>query len=208
VVITFIDVTSLAQAEIHQRTLIEELNHRVKNMLTVAISIAEQTFKSTKSPEAFKDAYIDRLRAMSRSYELLSRENWTDAAVAEIIEQELMPFGDGRFTAEGPEVRLKPAIAMSVGMILHELATNAGKYGALSVPTGRVALEWSLKTKESSAYLALTWKEIDGPQTAEPKRRGFGMKLIEREVGFSLGGNSSCAFEKSGFLMAMEFPLF
>jgi two-component system CheB/CheR fusion protein len=207
VVITFIDVTSLAQAELHQRTLIEELNHRVKNMLTVAISIAEQTFKSTKSPEAFKAAYIERLRAMSRSYELLSRENWTDAAMRELIAQELGPFGEGRFSVEGPITRLKPAVAMSVGMILHELATNAGKYGALSVPTGRVLIDWSMNSTETPSVLTITWKETGGPEVSQPKRRGFGMKLIDREVSFSLGGTSSSAFEKDGLKLVMEFPL-
>jgi two-component system CheB/CheR fusion protein len=207
VVITFIDVTSLAQAELHQRTLIQELNHRVKNMLTIAISIAEQTFKSAKTPLDFKDAYIERLRAMSRSYELLSRENWTDAAMRELIGQELGPFGENRFSADGPITRLKPPVGMSVGMILHELATNAAKYGALSVPEGRVVISWSIDSGDMSPRLKLTWKEKDGPETAEPAHRGFGMKLIEREVGFNLGGSSSCVFEKDGLMLVMNFPL-
>jgi two-component system CheB/CheR fusion protein len=207
VVVTFIDVTSLAQAEAHQRMLIAELNHRVKNMLTVAISIAEQTFKSATSAEAFKVAFIERLRAMSRSYELLSRENWTDAAMRELIIQELGPFGPNRVSIDGPIIRLKPAEAMSVGMVLHELATNAGKYGALSVAEGRIAVTWSIKTGADTRRIELIWKEMDGPEVSEPTRRGFGMKLIEREVTFNLGGSSSSAFEKDGLRLVMEFPL-
>jgi two-component system CheB/CheR fusion protein len=207
VVITFIDVTSLAQAEANQRVLIAELNHRVKNMLTVAISIAEQTFKSATSTENFKTAFIDRLRAMARSYELLSRENWTDAAMRELVAQELAPFGPHRVLIEGPITRLKPAEAMSIGMVLHELATNAGKYGSLSVAKGQVKIAWTINGEGESRRMNLVWKEMDGPETAEPKRRGFGMKLIEREVSFNLGGSSSRAFEKDGLRVTMEFPL-
>jgi two-component system CheB/CheR fusion protein len=207
VVITFIDVTSLAQSEAHQRVLVAELNHRVKNMLTVAISIAEQTFKSATSPEGFKTAFIDRLRAMARSYELLSRENWTDAAMRELIAQELSPFGQDRVLIEGPITRLKPTEAMSIGMVLHELATNAGKYGSLSVANGKVKIAWTVESEGEPRCMTLIWKEIDGPETAEPKRQGFGMKLIEREVSFNLGGSSTSAFEKDGLRVTMRFPL-
>jgi two-component system, chemotaxis family, CheB/CheR fusion protein len=207
VVVTFIDVTGLAQAEAHQRTLIAELNHRVKNMLTVAISIAEQTSKSTTTVDGFKAAYVERLRAMSRSYELLSRENWTDAAMHELIVQELGPFGEARFSVAGPQVRLKPPQAMSVGMILHELATNASKYGALSQPKGHVEIEWSVNGAPGDQRLELAWNEMDGPEVVTPGRLGFGMKLIELEVSFNLGGTSSAAFEKNGLRLVMEFPL-
>jgi two-component system CheB/CheR fusion protein len=207
VVIAFIDVTRLAESEAHQRTLIAELNHRVKNMLTVAISIAEQTFKSTGTAEAFKAAYVERLHAMARSYELLSRENWTDASIREIVAQQLDPFGAGRYIVDGPAVRMKPAEAMSLGMILHELATNAGKYGALSVPEGRVAISWKARTDGDPRSLELIWQETGGPKTTTPGHSGFGMKLVEREVSFNLGGNSSCAFDEDGLKVSVAFPL-
>jgi two-component system CheB/CheR fusion protein len=206
VVVTFIDVTGLALAEAQLRTLVSELNHRVKNMLAVAIAIAEQTSKNTKSAEDFKTAYIQRLRAMSRSYELLSRENWTAAAIGELVAQEIEPFGENRFSVAGPIIRLKPSQAISVGMILHELVTNASKYGALSMAKGRVEIEWSTDSPDGR-HLYLTWKEMDGPKVAEPKQRGFGMKLIEREAGFNLGGKASTAFEKNGLHLVMNFPL-
>jgi two-component system, chemotaxis family, CheB/CheR fusion protein len=138
VVLTFIDVISIAVVEAHQRTLIAELNHRVKNMLTVAIGIAEQTFKSGASPAEFKAAFGERLRAMARSYELLSQENWAEAFIGQLIKLQLEPFGAERISMEGPTVKIKHSDALSIGMIFHELATNAAKHGALSVPEGRL----------------------------------------------------------------------
>ena len=205
VVVTFVDVTTLASAEAHQRTLIAELNHRVKNMLTVAIGIAEQTFKSSISPKEFKAVFINRLHAMARSYELLSRENWISADLRELIEQELAPFGSDRFSVEGPDVRLKPTGAMSVGMIMHELATNAGKYGAFSVSTGRVSIVWSLNAEGDE--VELVWQEADGPAAENPERSGFGMKLIAREMSYNLGGKSTIAFERGGLKATLAFAV-
>ncbi|HEY6577937.1 MAG TPA: PAS domain-containing protein, partial [Rhizomicrobium sp.] len=207
VVVTFVDVTSLAESEDRQRMLVAELNHRVKNMLTVAISIAELTFRSATSVETFKTNFIARLHAMARSYELLSRENWTNTAVHDLIGQELAPFGQDRILAEGPAVRLRPSEAMSLGMILHELATNAGKYGSLGVEGGRVSFTWSIVGENGAGQVRLLWKELDGPETATPARIGFGLKLIEREVSFTLGGTSAVAFEKDGLKMTIEFPV-
>lgn len=207
VVVTFTDVTSLIDAEVHQRTLIAELNHRVKNMLTIAISIAEQTQKSAPSPEDFKRAFIDRLRSMARSYELLSRENWTAASIGELIRQELSPFGLDRISENGPAVRLKPRQAMSLGMVLHELATNAGKSGALSAESGHVVIRWSVTKADGVEHLEIDWHERGGPTVAEPTRRGFGLKLVEREISYNLSGHSSVAFNPDGLKATIVFPL-
>ncbi|MET1026213.1 MAG: CheR family methyltransferase, partial [Dongiaceae bacterium] len=198
VVVTFVDVTNLAEAETHQRVLISELNHRVKNMLSVVIAIAEQTHKSSASPEAFKAAYFQRLHAMARSYELLSRDNWTRASIEELARQELAPFGLERISLQGPSVHLKPKAALSLGVIIHELATNAGRYGALSVEKGSVDLSWSMDKGDSDEKILLEWRERGGPTTDEPDRKGFGLKLVEREAVYNLGGQVHLAFEPDG----------
>jgi two-component system CheB/CheR fusion protein len=207
VVVTFLDVTRLAQAQAHQHTLIAELNHRVKNMLMVAIGIAQQTYKSSGSPEAFLEAFIGRLQAMARSYELLSRENWMESSLAELVRTELAPFGSERLTIEGPEVRLKPKLALSLGMVLHELATNAGKYGALSEPAGRVSIHWSTSAGSAGEGLDFQWTESDGPTVANSRKRGFGLRLIEKETSYNLGGSAAFDFRPEGLGARIAFPL-
>jgi two-component system CheB/CheR fusion protein len=207
VVITFLDVSRLAQAQAHQQTLIAELNHRVKNMLMVAIGIAQQTHKGSASPEAFLEAFIGRLQAMARSYELLSRENWTESSLAELVRTELTPFGLDRTVIEGPPVSLKPKLALSLGMVLHELATNAGKYGALSAPTGKVSIRWSRATNGSGDALDFQWAESGGPGIAKPRKLGFGLKLIEKETSYNLGGRAEIEFKPEGLDARIAFPL-
>lgn len=124
-------------------------------MLSVVISIANHTLKNASSPEAFSEALVGRLHSMARAHGLLSRQNWAEAAVDELIRQEIEPYGLGRFEIGGPALRLKPQQGLSLGMVIHELATNAAKYGALSVPEGRVALEWTSNGKT----MALKWRE-------------------------------------------------
>jgi two-component system CheB/CheR fusion protein len=207
VVVTFVDVTRLARSQAHQQILIAELNHRVKNMLMVAIGIAQQTHKAAVTSEAFLEAYIGRLQAMARSYELLSRENWTESSLVELMKTELAPFGLERLALDGPEVSLKPKLALSLGMVLHELATNAGKYGALSVPEGKVSILWSEQADKAGRNLEIRWAEINGPPVAKPKKRGFGIKLVEKETSYNLGGNAEIEFAPSGVSARLAFPL-
>jgi two-component system, chemotaxis family, CheB/CheR fusion protein len=138
VVVTIIDVTGIAEAEERQKILIAELNHRVKNMLAVVISLVNRMARRASSPEAFQTALIGCLHSMSRAFELLSRENWTEASLGELVRQELAPFDLKRIAIKGPNINLKPRQSLSVGMLVHELATNAAKYGALSVSSGRI----------------------------------------------------------------------
>lgn len=207
VVISFLDVTRLAQAQAHQATLIAELNHRVKNMLMVAIGIAQQTHRAAATPECFLEAFIGRLQAMARSYELLSRENWTESSLAELVRTELSPFGFDRVTIEGPEIKLKPKAALSLGMILHELATNAGKYGALSGPAGRVYIRWDTGSGDSGDRLNFHWRELDGPPIAKPVRSGFGLKLIDKEASYNLAGQAKIDLSADGMTTDISFPL-
>jgi two-component system CheB/CheR fusion protein len=207
VVVTFIDVTSLTEAEAHQRVLIAELNHRVKNMLTVVIAIAEQTSRSNAAPGAFKAAFIPRLHAMARSYELLSRENWKAASLNELAHLALAPFGAERSSIEGPPLMLDAKRALSMGMILHELATNASKYGALSKIEGHMVVTWSVTQTDGASWLALTWRELGGPEVAAPIKRGLGLRLIEREAAYNLGGKTTFEFLPTGYAAVITFPL-
>jgi two-component system CheB/CheR fusion protein len=207
VVVTFIDVTTLTQAEANERGLIAELNHRVKNMLTVVIAIAEQTLRAAPEPDAFTAAFVPRLHAMARSYELLSRDNWKSASLDELARQALAPFGLERTTIEGPKIMLDPKRAISVSMILHELATNASKYGALSDGDGGVATGWSLTRDDGISRLSLTWLDRDGPQVDVPSKRGLGLRLIERETAYTLGGIAQFEFPPTGFKATIAFDL-
>ncbi len=198
VVATFIDISEMTHAEAHQRVLIAELNHRVKNMLSVVLALAEQTMRSSDTMDEFRNAFSARVQAMARSHELLSRENWTEGALTDLVRLQLVPFGLGRVTIDGPPLRLKPKQALSIGMILHELATNAGRYGALSVPDGRVRLSWAMHNTERGWFTILEWREEGGPSVEPLIRRGFGLKLVEKEVAYNLGGKAEFNFLPEG----------
>jgi two-component system CheB/CheR fusion protein len=200
VVVTFADITTAREAEATGRRMIDELNHRVKNMLTVVIGILEQTLKAS-DPAVFRDVFLGRLHAMSRSYELLSQEAWSDVSIGELVRQEMEPFGMDRVECDGPVVRVQPRMALALGMILHELATNAAKYGALSDPEGRVFVTWTLADDQVSLH----WEERDGPPVAMPSRRGLGLKLVERETSAGLGGQAKVAFESQGLQVSLLF---
>jgi two-component system CheB/CheR fusion protein len=205
-VLTFSDVTGLAQAEEQQRVLLAELDHRVKDMLTAIESIATETLHSDGAGRA---ALLDRLHAMARSYELLSREKWSDVPLRDIVRQEIEPYGSGRadrVVIEGPDVALKPKFALSIGMIVHELGTNSAKYGSLSKPGGSLEVSWATE-KRSGNSLVLDWIERDGPAISEPPERGFGLTLIERQVVDGLAGKAKIDFEARGLRANLRIPL-
>jgi two-component system CheB/CheR fusion protein len=207
-VLTFGDVTGLAQAEEQQRVLVAGLNHRVKNMLTVIVSIATQTLKHSDDVEAARGAFLDRLHAMARSYELVSRDQWGDVSLLEVMRQELEAYRTGRddrIVIQGPAVSLKPKLALSLGMIIHELGTNSAKYGSLSVAGGSLAVSWAIE-RRSGASLVFDWIERGGPSVGKP-RQGFGLTLIEREVSHGLGGKAKIEFEDSGLRVNLRIPL-
>src|SRR5262249_25664419 len=208
-VLTFSDVTGLAQAEEQQRVLVAELNHRVKNMLTVIVSIATQTLKNSDDVEADRDAFLDRLHAMARAYELVSRDQWGDVSLLDVVRQEVEPYRTGRddrVVIEGPAVSLKPKLALSLGMIIHELGTNSVKYGSLSAAGGSLEISWAVE-RRSGTSLVLDWIERGGPPVGKPPRHGFGLTLIEREVGHGLGGKAKIEFQDGGLRVNLRIPL-
>ncbi|TIN22187.1 CheR family methyltransferase [Mesorhizobium sp.] len=203
VVVTLVDVTTLAETEEQNRVLISELNHRVKNMLAVVASIANRTRESSESKEEFAEALIGRLHAMSRAYGLLSKERWKEASINELLHQELEPFSIDRFELDGAEVKLSPQQGLSLSMAIHELATNAAKYGALSKPEGRIVLKWF----GEGDMFTLAWRERHGPPVRKPEVSGFGLSLLQGEIGYRLGGNVETTFNRDGLEVQITFPM-
>ncbi|TGD97220.1 sensor histidine kinase [Methylobacterium nonmethylotrophicum] len=216
------EVTERKRAEEHLRLLVHELNHRVKNTLATVQSIAMQSLRGLGGPavegariDAAKAAFEARLIALARVHDVLTRESWEGAELAEVVKDALAPLDgpgvappDGRgtpprFVVDGPPVRLPPRIALSIAMALHELATNAVKYGALSVPSGQVALSWNV----AEGRLSLRWQERGGPPVVPPSRTGFGSRLIERSLARELDGTVSLTFPPEGVVCTIVAPL-
>jgi two-component system CheB/CheR fusion protein len=207
--VTFLDVTSMVQAEQHQRMMVDELNHRVRNMLTVVISLAAQTLRQSKSLPEFSDAFMGRVNALSAAYTLLSRDNWTEVSLRDVLLEELRPFiGHARdnVSVTGDRVWLKPRGALALGMAVHELVTNAVKYGALSVPDGKITIHWDIGPTHDGERLVWVWNERDGPAIEQPDRYGFGLSMIERSVRHELKGEAKFEFEPAGLRATLAIP--
>jgi PAS domain S-box-containing protein len=200
------EVTANVRAAQRQKLMIDELNHRVKNTLATVQSIAMQTARSHEDPRTFAESFQSRLMALSHTHDLLTRSHWEGADLAEILRHETEAHDPLRLVANGPPVALGPAAALSLGMIFHELATNAAKYGALSNPDGRVFVDWSV-ADQTDRRLTIEWREIDGPPVAPPTRRGFGSRLIERNVRHDLAGEAKLDYANDGFRAEITIPL-
>jgi two-component system, chemotaxis family, CheB/CheR fusion protein len=208
--ITFVDVTSIVQAEQHQRLLVDELNHRVKNMLTVVISLATNTLRRATTLEGFQEAFLGRIHALTAAYALLSRDGWAPIPLREILAEELSPFlaeGGAHVALTGPLILLPPRAALALGMAAHELATNAVKYGALSVPEGNVDVTWSVEPAPGHDQLVLRWVERNGPPVSPPDHRGLGMTLIQRGFAHDVGGEAQIDFANTGVVATLRAPL-
>lgn len=202
------DVTELREAETHLRLLVDELNHRVKNTLAIVQGLAVQTFKGEAASEAARQAFEGRLTALATAHNVLTRELWESADLRDVVEGSLRAHVQdaSRFSIEGPPVRLQPKAAVSIAMAVHELATNALKYGALSVPEGRVRVVWNVRP-DTPVRLFLRWAESDGPPVRAPERRGFGSRMIERALAGDLNGAARLNFEPGGLVCEIEARL-
>jgi two-component system CheB/CheR fusion protein len=207
--LTFIDVTDIARAEAHQRSLIAELNHRVKNMLAVVAALAEQTAARATSLEDFSQAFVGRVHGMARTHEILSRAEWVDVSLGGLLDAEMRTFvaDAGRVALNGPDIPLPPRTTTTLGIAIHELATNAVKYGALSKPDGTVSLDWSIEQRADGPWLMMTWREAGGPPVAAPQRQGLGTQLIARGIEYELGGEARLEFRPEGLLATLSFRL-
>ncbi len=197
------DITERKRHEERRETLVGELNHRVKNTLAVVLSLAAQTLATATGLDAFEQAFMDRIQALARAHDLLTRADWTGASLEDVAHYALSPFGMERFEIGGPDVMLAPSSAVTLTLAFNELATNATKYGALSAPAGRVALTW----REQAQIIELLWRESGGPPVAAPTRLGFGSRLIEQVISFEFGGESELAYAPEGATCRMRLPL-
>lgn len=197
------------QDQAHLRLLINELNHRVKNTLATVQSLVAQTLRSADVSTRTRDALTSRIVALSKAHDVLTNEQWSGADLAEIAGQAAQPFrlglGEERIRMRGPQVRVPPKTAIAMALALHELATNAVKYGSLSRDMGQVDLTWTVQGP--GARLRLTWVETGGPAVAPPTRRGFGSRLIERALQGELRGSATMTFDAAGLTCAMEAVL-
>jgi two-component sensor histidine kinase len=195
------DITERKHAAEHQRVMMYELDHRVRNTLAIVQSVASHTLRAAGVDRSIATALTDRLIALAGAHAVLSSESWEggdlDAVVTKVIS------AHERIRANGPAVRLRPSLIVMLSLVLHELATNAAKYGALSNETGWVDLSWDL----AGDRLSLSWRESGGPPAEPPRRRGFGSQLIERLIRAEGGAVLSTRYEPTGAEVDIEVPV-
>jgi PAS domain S-box-containing protein len=202
------DLTERKRAEERRSLLINELNHRVKNTLATVQSIASQTFRGHDVARDLRATFESRLIALSNAHNVLTRESWEGAPLAEIVAQAILPFvqkDTPRIRSNGPDVRCSTKSALALAMALHELATNAVKYGALSTAEGSVRIEWTVD--RADGRFALLWSEQDGPPVVQPTRQGFGSRLVGRSLAGELGGDVRLDFRSDGLRCTISAPL-
>ena len=200
------DITPQRQHEEQMRLVMRELAHRSKNLLAIILSMAAQTARNSPALPQFNMRFTQRLQGLAHSHDLLVQQNWRGAPLRDLIKSHLEPFMEddkSRVTLLGPDVVVDPKAAQNIGLALHELATNASKYGALSNASGRVEISWSIKPEGA---FSLQWREAGGPKVSAPKRRGFGQTVLERLASQALEGSASLSFDKEGVVWRMEIP--
>ena len=201
------DVTDRKAAEDHIQFLMHEISHRSKNLLMVIQSIARRTARTAGTMEEFERRFERRLQGLAASHDVLVAENWHGAPLADLVRRQLVPFAEiegSRVELAGPEIVVTAEAAQALGLAIHELATNAIKYGALSVPAGKVSVCWALQGEASA--LALSWIEQGGPQVSPPQRKGFGHVVIGEMVERSLGGKVAMEFAGEGLRWSVVIP--
>jgi PAS domain S-box-containing protein len=205
--VSLVDVTRHKQAQSTARILIEELNHRVKNTLATVMSIIDQTFRLSSDPKEIRASIASRVFALSRSHDLLNSRDWKTTGLHDIVNAALEPFevSNGavkRIIVEGDNIKVSPKVTSALGIALHELATNAVKYGALSKEAGSVLITWAIK----GDHLNMRWQEKNGPPVRPPSRKGFGSRVIERGLAYELQGTVNLDYLADGVVCRISMP--
>ena len=208
--VTTKDISEWTQTEIHRDLLLHELSHRVKNALATVQSMAVQTLRNASILDGFKDVFLARLMALSGTHDLLTQGKWHVTNLRDVLEAELRPYlcdGHNPWNIRGPDIQIDAKMALALGMAFHELATNAVKYGALSVPEGRLDIRWENRLIEATNRLQISWVEMGGPAVAKPTKRGFGSRLIVDGLAYELDGIVQVEYEPAGLRCMIEAPL-
>ena len=209
---SFVDLTQHKQEQARSTIMIDELNHRVKNTLATVQSIVWQALRKTTDPEVIRDSIESRLFALSRSHDLLTRENWQGAGLLDLVKEAMEPFGVAngraeRFVVTGENTRISPKATLALGIALHELATNAVKYGAFSNEAGSILITWGIEPTPQGRRLILRWQEKNGPHVVPPSRKGFGSRVIESGLAHELEGTVNLDYRADGVVCTIDFPV-
>jgi len=202
------DVTDRREAQSRQELLTHELEHRIKNILAMVAAIASQTLRNTDIATA-SATFNERLRALANAHDILNKTRWTSASIREVVDNTIAAFPVERIAISGPALPINPKMALTLALAVNELATNALKYGALSVPDGTVDIEWALEPSEDAdgeTRLVWRWREHGGPPVTPPSRRGFGRFLIERVLGTDFGGSVQIDYRPDGVECVLNAP--
>jgi PAS domain S-box-containing protein len=203
------DITDRKRQEEQVLLLMREVNHRSKNLLAVVQAVASQSARSS-SPEEFSQRFAERLQGLAASLDLLVHNNWQGVALGELVLSQLSHFSDllgERVLFGGPQVTVRPAAAQAIGMALHELATNASKYGALATSGGRVEISWEITLEKHVQTLRMKWRESGGPAVCPPSHRGFGTSIMTAVLGNAVSGEASLDYREEGLVWNLEAPL-
>ncbi|MCA8902491.1 MAG: PAS domain S-box protein [Hyphomonas sp.] len=206
--VSFSDISDRKKAEQHREILLGELSHRVKNTLATVQTMASHTLREAGDLDTFRDAFVGRLMAISKCHDLLVDATRRDADISQLVRDQVMPYalsGSDQVTMSGPSLIFGAEASHTFGLVLHELATNAAKYGALSTESGRVDISWDRATDRGLLEAIVTWTETGGPPVAPPTRRGFGSLLIEQSLVYSLGGTAEIDYRPEGVQARFRF---
>jgi PAS domain S-box-containing protein len=205
-----LDTTDRKGIEERQRLMLREMNHRVKNSLAVVQAIVSQTVRMTPDPAEAFERIQSRVMSIARTHDFLDRSSVGEASIRRLVAMEIEPFVDDmatRVRMDGPVILLESSPVLALGLTLHELATNAAKYGALSSPAGRIDVTWALRSEDDQTFVDIEWKESGGQGVLPPQRRGFGSRLIEGSIAGTLGGTVTLDYLPEGMVARLSFPL-